>query len=119
MVRSEQYKRTYLAWLLLATLLPMLVVKSIHCHNCVYISSEQGIQYVYQAHSVSHNTLYSFETVCPICHFIIPFYLKAESISFRGVISFVYCQHVIIQRQEIVKAVMYIRSLRAPPFSSI
>lgn len=118
MVRGEQYKRTYLAWLLLATILPMLMVKSIHCHNCVYISSEQGIQKVYQDHSVSRN-LYSLETVCPICHFIIPFYLKAESISFHGVISFVYCQHVIIRRQEIVKAVMHIQNLRAPPFSSI
>lgn len=107
-------QRMFLAWLLLATILPMLVVKSIHHHDVPsHISTEQTIHSL----AMEHTTHFcATDNGCPICHFIVSPYTEAETYQFHSVVPYSYLHRPVIHEQETSFRLIYSHGLRAPPF---
>lgn len=111
-MRKKEIQRIVLAWLLLATILPMLVVKSVHHHNAVHASTEFAIHSL----SMEHSTHFSaVDGGCPICHFIVSPYTEAETYEFHSLVPYITFYRPVIREQGKSFRLIYSHEMRAPP----
>lgn len=117
-MKRKRVQRMFLAWLLLATILPMLVVKSIHHHDTpVHASTELAVHSMEMEHAPH---FCATDNGCPICHFIVSPYTEAETFQFHSLVPYISFHRPIIREQEKTCRLVYSRGLRAPPiFSTI
>lgn len=112
-MKRRQVQRMFLAWLLLATILPMLVVKSVHHHNAVHASTELAIH----TPEMEHNAHFTADNNgCPICHFIVSPYTEAETYEFHSIVPYVSFYRPVIREQKTSFLFIYAHGLRAPPY---
>lgn len=106
----------FLAWLLLATILPMLVVKSVHHHDAPsHVSTELTIHSLEMEHTTHFCTI---DNGCPICHFIVSPYTEAKTYQFHSFVPYIHFHRPVIYEQEKSFRLIYSCGLRAPPFLS-
>lgn len=113
-MKRKRVQRIFMAWLLLATILPIVVVKSVHHHNAVHTSTELAIHSLYMEHSVHFTTA---DNACPICHFIVSPYTEVKTYEFHSFVPYIPFERPIVHEQEKKSRFIYSHGLRAPPVS--
>lgn len=103
------------AWLLLATLLPMLVVKSVHCHGLSHTSTGQTIRGDVHDHHGAYAHFYVADTACPICHMALPLCMEAGEQSFHCVVACGFLEYQAPEESKAVGQPVAVNRLRAPP----
>lgn len=112
-MKRRRIQRMCLAWLLLATILPMLVVKSVHHHDAVRISTELAIHSL-QMEQSTH--FCATDNGCPICHFLVSPYTEVHTYVFHCLVPYVSFYRPVIHKQVCDLRLVYTHGLRAPPF---
>lgn len=113
-MKRRRIQRMFLAWLLMATILPMLVVKSVHHHDAAHASTEQAVHSL----EMEHNTHFCVsDDGCPICHFIVSPCTEPETHEFHIIVPYICFTRTVLNQQEKAFRLVYAHGLRAPPTS--
>lgn len=100
-------KRVRISWLLLATFMPLFVVKALHHHeekDTVLVSCSDTHH--------SHDTCDD----CAICKFSLSLFTEAGSFDFTLILPLIPYEHIIYP-EKIVYTLSYSHYLRAPPMA--
>lgn len=103
-IRKDIYRRIIMAWLLLATLVPIALVKTFHHHEVdLNVMSVKGNVNAYHAYCN-----------CPICHFLLfPFLVTGKLFALFFVVSF--CE-IVLKIISVINFRFHLSYvLRAPP----
>lgn len=109
-MNGNNKKQIWKAWLLIMALMPVLLVKSVHCHSHQENTEQTGKENSCGDCGHSGNPC----TSCPICHFTLLPFTEATNISLIHIETY-YSPEIFIFVQKPCYALAYSHPLRASP----
>lgn len=112
-------KRVFTAWFLLLTLMPLMMVKSLHCHHDNHDLTEAVADCCAQATTTLHDMhSHGGESDCPICQFILSPAVEMQVFHYHAFLTITsYMAPATVQRG--CSQPTYTFGLRAPPVALI